>query len=93
MEEELEKGLELGTEKRITKIVQRLREETGLPALYYDTSNLSDKLNVTSRPMIEIIEELEEKGYEASRSHYSGEGLRTTAPIEVLKNVLKASKN
>ena len=89
MEKELEKGLMLGTGKRLKKIVQRLKEETDLPALFYDVSNLADKINVSTRGMEGIIEELKEKGYRASRSHYCGEGLRTDAPVEEINEVLR----
>ena len=92
MEKELEKELELGTGKRLKKIVQRLKEETGLPALFYDVSNLADEINVSTIGMAEIIEKLEKKGYRASRSHYSGEGLRTDAPVEEIKKVLRGEE-
>ena len=92
MEEELEKGLELGTERRLKKIVQRLKEETGMTALFYNVSNLADKINVSTIAMDEIINKLKEKGYKATRSHYSGEGLRTDAPVEEINEVLRGEK-
>jgi len=81
-------SLELGTKKELAKILETCREE--LPtSTFYDYHMLAQKLS-TSPPRIEdVLERLRSAGYAASRTHLSGTGLKTDAPLHVLNECIK----
>lgn len=62
-------------------------EVNGSPA-FYDLHEISSQVN-TSPPKLRIVlNELRKRGHFAARTHFSGTGLRTDAPIEVLKGIV-----
>jgi tRNA (guanine26-N2/guanine27-N2)-dimethyltransferase len=73
----------LGTKKELLKILTICREE--LPtSSFYDYHMLAQKL-ATSPPAIDaVIERLRAAGYAASRTHFSGTGIKTDAPLPEL---------
>jgi tRNA (guanine26-N2/guanine27-N2)-dimethyltransferase len=73
-------GMTLGTKKELLKILTLCREE--LPtSSFYDYHMLAQKL-ATSPPAIDaVIERLRAAGYAASRTHFSGTGVKTDAPL------------
>ena len=82
----------LGTKKELLKILTICREE--LPtSSFYDYHILAQKL-ATSPPAIDaVIEHLRAAGYAASRTHFSGTGLKTDAPLPELLAAIGTDKN
>lgn len=87
--QELLPSLELGTKKELAKILETCREE--LPtSTFYDYHMLAQKLS-TSPPRIEdVLERLRAAGYAASRTHLSGTGIKTDAPLTVLNDCIRS---
>jgi tRNA (guanine26-N2/guanine27-N2)-dimethyltransferase len=82
MQEQLA-DMTLGTKKELLKILTLCREE--LPtSSFYDYHMLAQSL-ATSPPAIDtVIGRLRAAGYAASRTHFSGTGLKTDAPLPEL---------
>ncbi|MFA5331382.1 MAG: tRNA (guanine(10)-N(2))-dimethyltransferase [Methanoregula sp.] len=84
-------GMELGTKKELGKILEICSEE--LPtSSHYDYHMLAQSL-VLSPPKIEtVLERLRDLGYAASRTQYSGTGIKTDAPLPIINDIIRASQ-
>ncbi|HNX17993.1 MAG TPA: tRNA (guanine(10)-N(2))-dimethyltransferase [Methanoregula sp.] len=83
---------DLGTKKELAKLLAVCREELPVSS-HYDYHRLAQSLS-TSPPQIEtVIERLRLAGYAASRTQFSGTGIKTDAPLEVLLDIIGTSKN
>jgi tRNA (guanine26-N2/guanine27-N2)-dimethyltransferase len=70
-------------------LVNRCAEESSGPPTFYELNQLA-RLSKSPTPKIsEIIEAIKAKGYFASRTHFSGSGLRSDAPLEVISALLR----
>ena len=56
---------------------------------YHNLHSLSKELKISPPPLNVVIEKLRKMGYEASRSSLDPLGIKTTAPRDVLKEVLR----
>ncbi len=63
-------------------------EEIGGPPGFYDVHEVSSKAGVSPPKFEKVLDELSERGYFASRTHFSDMGIRTDASIEVLKEIV-----
>lgn len=63
-------------------------EEYGIAEPYYDLHRLSFIGKTDAKKTFNVIEKLRDMGYKAERTHFSGYGIKTRAPFEVLKKVL-----
>ncbi|ADE36650.1 tRNA (guanine(10)-N(2))-dimethyltransferase [Methanohalophilus mahii] len=84
--EEIEKR-PLGKKKKACKIIQTCLDELDIP-FFYDQHRLCKQLSVAAPRIEKTIEDLRDKGYEASRTHFSGMSFKTNAPISVIKQIL-----
>jgi tRNA (guanine26-N2/guanine27-N2)-dimethyltransferase len=69
------------------KLLRLLSDELSAP-FYYDIHALSKEVGVTAPAMQMIIREIEKMGFAASRTHFSGVGIKTKAPVNVVKEAL-----
>ncbi len=80
-------GMAFGSKARLSRLLRILAGE--LPNLpHYDYHKEAKKLGVSPPAMDILLERLVQKGYGASRAHYSGTAVLTDAPLEVLGEVL-----
>jgi tRNA (guanine26-N2/guanine27-N2)-dimethyltransferase len=81
------KSMELGTKKDIVKLLEVCREE--LPtSSFYDYHELA-KLRVCSPPNIAtVIERIRAENYAVTRTHFSGYGIKTEAPLQVILDAI-----
>ncbi|MCQ1538392.1 tRNA (guanine(10)-N(2))-dimethyltransferase [Methanocalculus taiwanensis] len=80
-------GVEFGSKARLSRLLRILAAE--LPVLpHYDYHKEAKRLGVSPPAMDILLERLVQKGYGASRAHYSGTAVLTDAPPEVLEEVL-----
>lgn len=79
--------LQLGTQKEMTRLFSLCRDE--LPtSSFYDYHHIA-KLLGCSPPQIDIVlERIRERGYPATRTHFSGYGIKTEAPLRIIKNAV-----
>ena len=83
--------LELNTTKHLGLLLEMLAGE--LPtSTHYDYHTLAKLAKVSPLPIDELIRSLRERGYLASRAHYSGTALKTDAPArEIIRTLLEKS--
>ncbi|MDD4137623.1 MAG: tRNA (guanine(10)-N(2))-dimethyltransferase, partial [Methanoregula sp.] len=80
--------LHAGSEKELIKLLDCCREELPL-AGFYDYHVLAKRL-VCSPPEISVvISRITAEGYPASRTHFSGYGIKTGAPLPVILNAIR----
>ncbi|RQD82415.1 MAG: tRNA (guanine(10)-N(2))-dimethyltransferase [Methanocalculus sp. MSAO_Arc2] len=79
--------MELGTKKRLTRLLGLLSEE--VPVLpHYDYHKQAKRLGATPPAIDILIRRLLEQGYQASRAHYSGTAVLTDAPLDILEGAI-----
>jgi tRNA (guanine26-N2/guanine27-N2)-dimethyltransferase len=76
-------ALDLGTKNALAKLLLTCREELPLSS-HYDYHLLARSLAVSPPPIEIVLERLRSAGYAASRTHFSGTGVKTDAPLTVL---------
>ena len=77
----------LRSSARATKLLETCSAEVDAP-MYYDHHSICESLNVTPCKMESVVECLQSKGYKASRTHFSGTGIKTDAPLKEVKEAL-----
>ena len=78
----------LNTARELGSLLHTLRDE--LPtSSFYDYHVLAKQGKVSPRPIGDVIAAILDTGYRASRTHYTGTGIRTDAPCQVIMEVLK----
>lgn len=82
------KKFSLSRPKDAEKLLSACIEELDIP-FFYDQHKLCEELGISATSMNAFLEKIKEKGYPASRTHYSGTSFKTKAPLAVIKNVLK----
>ena len=65
------------------------REETDGPPAFYDMHELSGRMKVSPPKIVELIGKLRKQDYFASRTHFSGTGFRTDAPMGEIMKIFK----
>jgi tRNA (guanine26-N2/guanine27-N2)-dimethyltransferase len=71
---------EMGTAKRARKLLDRLEGELDRPT-HYDQHELAKQWGRSASAIEDFLEELRGAGYDASRTHYGGTTLKTTASV------------
>ena len=79
----------LGTQRRLSRILQRLLEELDGPPTYHDLHKLGDKLGIPLPRFDAIISAIQAKGYSCTRTHFSPHAIRTNASERLISDVLQ----
>jgi len=79
---------EVGQNAPARKLLETCRDEIDVP-MYYDHHRLCKMLGSTPVKVDSIVESLRELGFKASRTHFTGIGIKTDACLEDIKNILK----
>jgi len=82
-------GRNLGQEKRILRLLSLAKNEAEAPITYYAIDKICDKLNLRIPPLTKTMEELREAGFQAVPTHFNSRGIRTDAPVSVLKPLIR----
>ena len=78
-------GGDLG--ERAKKILATCAREVDVP-LYYDHHRICEKLRITPGKIDDVILRLRSLGHQASRTHFTGLGIKTDAPLPQVEEVL-----
>ena len=82
--------LTLGTRKDLIKLFRVYREE--LPtSSYYDYHRIAKLMGCSPPDITTVIQRIAASGYPASRTHFSGYGIRTEAPLEIIKEAVRTT--
>ncbi len=69
------------------KLVTACRDELDIP-MHYDYHKICKSLGITAMPTDELILALRERGFQASRTHFSGISFKTDAGMEEIKMIV-----
>jgi tRNA (guanine26-N2/guanine27-N2)-dimethyltransferase len=81
------RNFRLGQEELV--LLSRCLEESEGPPTYYEISEVARMAGVQPPKILKVISRLRSRGYFASRTHFSGTGLRTDAPLDEIISALK----
>jgi len=87
MEKDVERR-HLKQEKRIVKLLSLAKKEAKAPITYFVVDKFCDKLNLPAPPIIKVVEELRNRGFQAVLTHFNSKGVRTDASARVVKEVI-----
>jgi tRNA (guanine26-N2/guanine27-N2)-dimethyltransferase len=75
--------------KRISKILDNAINEVGMPVSYYNIHKLSRLLKTKNVPRMEdIIENIKERGFKASRTHFDPLSIKSDMDLDLIKKTL-----
>ncbi len=74
---------------KIVRLLDAVKKEGGGPITYYVTDRICDKLNISTPPLIKVVDHLRKEGFHAIPTHFNSKGVRTDAPIEILEKIIK----
>jgi tRNA (guanine26-N2/guanine27-N2)-dimethyltransferase len=74
---------------QMRKFVELAKDEDEYPPYFFSIPKIADSLDLSYPSLSRIRARLEEMGFKASRTHFEPQGLKTTASVEVLKEILK----
>ncbi len=78
-------------ERRARNLLEACASELELP-MYYDYHRICDRLGLTPKKAQVLIERLRASGWKASRTHFSGVGIKTDAGIADMEKEMLAAK-
>ena len=64
-----------------------IKNEVEVP-FFYDQHVLCRELKATPSDIEVLLEAIRENGYKASRTHFSGVGIKTDAPLNMIKGLI-----
>lgn len=82
----LERG-QFNKKEHATRMLRLIRNEAEVP-FFYDHHVLCRELKATPSHIEVLLDALEAEGYKASRTHFSGVGFKTDAPLNAIKGLI-----
>jgi len=70
------------------KLLNMCYDESDAPATFYDLHKIGKILRISVPPVADVLKMLRERNYMASRTHFKPTGIKTDAPVNVLKEVV-----
>jgi len=74
--------------KEALKLIAACRDELDIP-MHYDLHKICKSLGITAISTIELVSALRERGFQASRTHFSGISFKTDAGMENIKSIVR----
>jgi len=74
--------------KGVEKLISTCRDEFEIP-MHYDIHKVCKMLGITAMSTVDLISALRERGFQASRTHFSGISFKTNAKMEEIKGVVR----
>jgi len=74
--------------KGVDKLISACRDELDIP-MHYDVHKVCKMLGITAMSTVDLISALRERGFQASRTHFSGISFKTDAGMEEIKVVVR----
>jgi len=83
--------MELGTKKDLEKLISVCIDE--LPtSSFYDYHHIAKLLGCSPPDINTVLERIRATGYAATRTHFSGYGIKTEAPLEIIKSAIQPDR-
>lgn len=84
--------LKLNKKEELLKLFNQCYEEAEGPITFYDIHKICKTLKISSPKMDDVIDEIRQRGYFISRTHFRLTGMRTDMPLDELKDLIKKVK-
>jgi len=78
-----------GPAKELVKLLDTCMEELPFPG-FYDYHVLAKRLGCSPPEIATVLSRITAEGYPASRTHFSGYGIKTTAPLAVVLDAIRS---
>jgi len=78
---------EFGKQERAVRLLETILGEIDVPT-FYDHHKICRDLRATPTTVEVLLDALRGVGFQASRTHFSGIGFRTDAPVNIVKKVI-----
>jgi len=85
----LRRNFKLGQQELV--LLNQCAEEADGPPTFYDMHELARRAGVSPPKIIGLIGKLRGRGHFASRTHFSGTGFRTNAPMDEIVKIFKGA--
>jgi len=72
------------------RLLEKLNDEVQVRTPFYDIHKMASEVDVQAPKTSDTVDRLEEKGYIVSETHFEPTGVRTDAPFEEVRNVIKS---
>ena len=79
----------INTEKEALKLLNKCLVEADAPVSFYDVHSICKSLKVSAPKFDLILNELENNGFKAIRTHFNPIGIKSDAGIENIKKILE----
>jgi tRNA (guanine26-N2/guanine27-N2)-dimethyltransferase len=87
---ELVKDMLKAAPEHLRKFLHTIHQESHIPQVgFYDIHKLCSRMKLVVPKTEPILEALRKKGYHATITHFSPTGIRTDAPLDVVKKILR----
>jgi len=90
---ELERTKWLVAFTRATKLLTTILSEIDIEIPYYRVDTLCSRLKTYMPKISELIECIESEGYRAKRTHFDERGVKTNAPLSIIKQCIKSLRS
>jgi len=78
-----------GAKKRLTQLLVLTLDEADMPPTYFMIDKICEKLGLRTISRDQIIDNLIKTGYQAVRTHFNPQGIKSNAPILAIKKAVK----
>lgn len=85
--------LNLNTENKVLKLLEKCYEESDAPATFYDLHAICRKLKTSAPPLDSTINLIEKGGYQVYKTHFNPNGVKTDAPLAFIEKVILVANN
>ncbi len=77
---------------KTSKMLETVKSESEINIPFHSSDEIASSLRVHTPSVKRIVEELRERGFDSSPTHFDPKGFKTNASIEDIKKVFKTSK-
>lgn len=84
--------LKLNKKDEVLKLLGQCYDEAEGPVSFYDIHKICKKLKISSPKINDVMDEIANRGYFISRTHFKLTGMRTDMPLDELKQLIKDIK-
>ena len=79
--------LKINRKKEAFKLVEICKSEANFPPTFYDIHAICHKLKISAPSLGLIMDDLKNNGFQSSRTHFNPNGIKTDAPLSVLRKL------
>ncbi len=84
--------LKLNKKDDVLKLFNTIYQESEGPVTFYDIHKLCKNLKISSPKINDVIDEIANRGYFISRTHFKSTGMKTDMPLDELKELIYEKK-